>query len=163
VSWRARQGCTRKWIRELLKASTQLQKAMERKGGVVFCSFIGRGLSDDMGRQPVEHHRVHESGRPEPYRYIRCIHSIFGREITIHTVIYGVYIRFWPTLGISFADEAAPQVPHKLQKINRRTSCSSNGTQAAPQLPHKLQKFNRRTSCSLNGTQAAPQLTRKLQ
>jgi len=23
---------------------------------------------------------------------------MFGREITIHTVIYGVYIRFWPTL-----------------------------------------------------------------
>ena len=26
--------------------------------------------------------------------------DIFGREITIHTVIYGVYIRFWPTLCI---------------------------------------------------------------
>jgi hypothetical protein len=26
------------------------------------------------------------------------IYGIFGREITIHTVIYGVYIRFWPTL-----------------------------------------------------------------
>ena len=24
--------------------------------------------------------------------------GIFGREITIHTVIYGVYIRIWPTL-----------------------------------------------------------------
>jgi len=32
------------------------------------------------------------------YRYIWCIYGIFGREITIHTVIYGVYIRFWPTL-----------------------------------------------------------------
>jgi hypothetical protein len=27
--------------------------------------------------------------------YIRCIYSIFGREITKYTVIYGVYIRFW--------------------------------------------------------------------
>ena len=28
-------------------------------------------------------------GWPEPYfhRYIRCIHGIFGREITIHMVI----------------------------------------------------------------------------
>jgi hypothetical protein len=26
------------------------------------------------------------------------MYGIFGREITIHTVIYGVYIRFWPTL-----------------------------------------------------------------
>jgi len=32
------------------------------------------------------------------HRYIRCIYGIFGREITIHTVIYGVYIQFWPTL-----------------------------------------------------------------
>jgi hypothetical protein len=27
--------------------------------------------------------------------YIRCVYGIFGREITIFTVIYGVYIRFW--------------------------------------------------------------------
>jgi hypothetical protein len=32
--------------------------------------------------------------------YIRCIHGIFGREITEYTVIYGAYIRFWPTLNI---------------------------------------------------------------
>jgi len=32
--------------------------------------------------------------------YIRCIYGSFGREITKHTVIYGVYIRFWPTLSI---------------------------------------------------------------
>ena len=31
--------------------------------------------------------------------YIRCIYGIFGREITEYTVIYGVYIRFWPTLS----------------------------------------------------------------
>jgi len=30
--------------------------------------------------------------------YIRGIYGIFGREITKYTVIYGVYIRFWPTL-----------------------------------------------------------------
>jgi hypothetical protein len=34
--------------------------------------------------------------------YIRCVYGIFGREFTIHTVIYGVYIRFWPTLGIYY-------------------------------------------------------------
>ena len=33
--------------------------------------------------------------------YIRCVYGIFGREITIHTVIYGVYIRFWPTQTIN--------------------------------------------------------------
>jgi hypothetical protein len=39
-------------------------------------------------------------GWPEPYifRYVRCIYGVFGREITIHTVIYRVYIRLWPTL-----------------------------------------------------------------
>jgi len=33
--------------------------------------------------------------------YIRCIYGIFGREITKYTVIYGVYIRFWPTLRMT--------------------------------------------------------------
>jgi len=28
------------------------------------------------------------------------INGIFGREITTYTVIYGVYIRFWPTLYV---------------------------------------------------------------
>jgi len=32
---------------------------------------------------------------------IRCIYGVFGREITRHTVIYGVYIRFWPTLQVT--------------------------------------------------------------
>ena len=30
--------------------------------------------------------------------HTRCIYGIFGREIAKHTVIYGVFIRFWPTL-----------------------------------------------------------------
>ena len=32
--------------------------------------------------------------------YIGCIYNNLGREITKYTVIYGVYIRFWPTLHI---------------------------------------------------------------
>jgi hypothetical protein len=51
-------------------------------------------------------------GRPKPYihRYIRFICGIFGREITIHTVIYVVHIRFWPTLGglVLAADKNRP-------------------------------------------------------
>jgi len=31
--------------------------------------------------------------------YKRFIHGIFGREITRHAVICGVYIRFWPSLN----------------------------------------------------------------
>jgi len=40
--------------------------------------------------------------RPEPYiyRYVRCIYGIYGRKSTIHRVIYGADIRFWPTLCI---------------------------------------------------------------
>jgi len=34
--------------------------------------------------------------------YIRCTYGIFGREIIKYTVIYGVYIRFWPTLHIQY-------------------------------------------------------------
>jgi len=30
--------------------------------------------------------------------YIRFKYGIFGREITKYTVIYGVYLGFWPTL-----------------------------------------------------------------
>ena len=32
--------------------------------------------------------------------YIRCIYGIIGRETIDYTVIYGAYIRFWPTLLI---------------------------------------------------------------
>jgi len=35
--------------------------------------------------------------------YIRCVYGIFGREITIYTVIYGVCIRFWPNLLLRHA------------------------------------------------------------
>ena len=40
--------------------------------------------------------------------YIRCIYGNFGREITKYMVIYGVYIRFWPTLGIYNTFIASP-------------------------------------------------------
>ena len=29
---------------------------------------------------------------------IQCTYGIFSREITVHSVKYGVYIQFWPTL-----------------------------------------------------------------
>ena len=31
---------------------------------------------------------------------IQCTYGIFSKEITIHTVIYGADIRFWPTLHV---------------------------------------------------------------
>ena len=33
--------------------------------------------------------------------YIRCIYGIFSRRFFKYTVIYGVYIRFWPTLLVT--------------------------------------------------------------
>jgi hypothetical protein len=32
--------------------------------------------------------------------HIRCIYGDFSRDNTLFTVIYGVHIRFWPTLVI---------------------------------------------------------------
>ena len=36
--------------------------------------------------------------KPYIHMYIPCIYGNSGREITTYTVIYGVHIRFWPTL-----------------------------------------------------------------
>jgi len=36
------------------------------------------------------------------------MYGIFGREITIHTVIYGADIRFWPTLGMCIQQLRVP-------------------------------------------------------
>ena len=32
------------------------------------------------------------------HTFLRCMYGIFGRENTKYTVIYGVHLRFWPTL-----------------------------------------------------------------
>jgi len=32
--------------------------------------------------------------------YIRCMYGNFGREIIKYTVMYGAYVRFWPTLSM---------------------------------------------------------------
>jgi len=44
--------------------------------------------------------------------YIRCMYGIFGREITTYTVIYGAYIRFWPTLHITYKSLKLLHVSH---------------------------------------------------
>ena len=46
--------------------------------------------------------RVGQKPEPYIYRHIRCTYGIFSREITIHTVIDKVYIRFWPTLCMCY-------------------------------------------------------------
>jgi hypothetical protein len=55
------------------------------------------------GKSPnIRSYMVYTYGSGQPYSYTRAggVRSIFGREITEHTVVYGVYIRFWPTLLI---------------------------------------------------------------
>jgi hypothetical protein len=47
--------------------------------------------------------RVGQNHTSIVHRYIRCTYGILSREVTIHTVIYGVYIRFWPTLDMNCA------------------------------------------------------------
>jgi hypothetical protein len=44
---------------------------------------------------------------------MRCIYSVFGRETTEDTVIYGVCIRFWPTLCM-----LDPQIVHVLGYVH---------------------------------------------
>jgi hypothetical protein len=55
-----------------------------------------RLLSDFPAKRTVYAHRIHMV-LANPV-FIRCMYGLFGREITKYTVIYGVHIRFWPTL-----------------------------------------------------------------
>ena len=55
----------------------------------------------------------------------RCVYGILGREITKFMVIYGVYIRFWPTLNTLYADVQGNTRIHVLENIQRpRSVCT---------------------------------------
>ena len=47
---------------------------------------------------PYIHRIFFRIGQNHTSTGIYGVHGIFSREITIHTVIYGADIRFWPTL-----------------------------------------------------------------
>ena len=51
--------------------------------------------------------RIHRVGQNHAFigTYIRCTCGIVSKEITIHTVIYGADIRFWPTQRILMATQ----------------------------------------------------------
>jgi len=69
------------------------------------CDSISPPLKYHMRRcscRPAFHGRTSLVGLARTI-YIRFTYGIFGREITKCTVIYGVYIRFWPTLLICIA------------------------------------------------------------
>jgi hypothetical protein len=75
---------------------------------------------------------VHIRCWPEPYIYsayrvlartihLWCIYGVFGREIIKHAVIYGVCIRFWPTLHIQEEVWVAVQVCIKHSRAAERS------------------------------------------
>ena len=62
--------------------------------------------------------------------HIQCIYSIFGREIAKYTVIYGVFIRFWPTLNMLhyISLQAPASNTHTLTKSHTTTLHVSSST-----------------------------------
>jgi hypothetical protein len=60
--------------------------------------------------------------------YIRCIYGTFGREITKYTVIYGLFIRFWPTLFTSVAGsgDCSPQLQGLQLSTTSRSLCGTS-------------------------------------
>ena len=74
------------------------------------------------------------------YRYIWCIYGIFGRETTIHTVIYGADIRFWPPLKWSQSCHSKMMTVMSQQNdhshVTAKWSLSCHSKHAAHQLIH---------------------------
>jgi hypothetical protein len=66
--------------------------------------------------------------KPYNYTYVRCAYSIFSREITLHTVIYGVHIRFWPTLCILHNSWQTLLVLEKPPEPFPKSKCSRQGS-----------------------------------
>ena len=62
-------------------------------------------LSAKLQADPPKYDQVSAGGTSKVRNgiHIRCyIYDIFGRETTIYMVIYGVFIRFWPIVTISY-------------------------------------------------------------
>jgi hypothetical protein len=76
------------------------------------------------------------------YIYIRYIYGILGREIIKYTVIYGVYIRFWPTLHMCKHTHYSIQT----QSLRHMCKCTHPYTPSHSQSP-KLYSQSLRT-CS---------------
>ena len=82
-------------------------------------------LNDDTTCTPHTFTYIYRVG--QNHIYIQCVYGIFGRGITIYTVIYGVYIRYWPTLykykvlvnptDVPFLWWHCPSVPENQQRL----------------------------------------------
>ena len=65
---------------------------------------------------------------PKIYGHVRCVCGIFGRESTKYTVMYGAYIRSWPTLAIYLIYQAY-SVTHPTPIQGKRPAGSANNAQ----------------------------------
>jgi len=81
-------------------------------------------------------------GQNHTYTDIRYIYGILGREIIKYTVIYGVYIRFWPTLHMCKHTHYSIQT----QSLRHMCKCTHPYTPSHSQSP-KLYSQSLRT-CS---------------
>ena len=64
--------------------------------GLLFC-YSDKPLLRSLSLQS-RHASVMCAWVGQNHKNIWCIYDIFGREIAKYTVMYSVYIRFWPTL-----------------------------------------------------------------
>jgi hypothetical protein len=55
--------------------------------------------------------------------YIRCIHGIFGREITNYTVIYGVYRHMVLANPVCVPSDAYPVMGYAYPVMNSGQTC----------------------------------------
>jgi len=72
----------------------------------------------------------------------RCLYGIFGGDITKYTVIYGAYIRFWPTLcthtitafGFVYTQFLTGLVISRAKKASRSELCRGGGPESTVSL-----------------------------
>jgi hypothetical protein len=76
---------------------------------------------------------------------MRCINGIFGREVTKYTAIYGVYMRFWPTLIIWFL---AGGVCFESDGAGRAGACPVKVVLLQPKEKYAQKRFQNALKCS---------------
>ena len=82
--------------------------ALQSKRSLPLCCLARRGSRHKKGtarwqtRRWLFYFQICRVGQNHTYihTHIRCIYGDFSSEIALHTVIYGVHVRFWPTLRI---------------------------------------------------------------
>jgi hypothetical protein len=86
--------------------------------------------------------------------YVRCMYSFFGREISLHTVIYGVYIRCWPTLLTCCLECSCLQalMEKLLQALTEKLMHSPFWMRGTPPLPLHTHEHTHTHMCTYTNT-----------